>query len=136
MQLKTNNVIVEKDNIDYNSEIILLGFYTKENKVFKWIDQMNNIMLEHCNKYDLVELFGSVQTIIKMFNDKIITNSKYVNAIMYFIAILNPAYNLIEMSSEDNNMVLYILIKLDIVNNFNFDKFIDDMQAYKYLFIE
>lgn len=70
-------------------------------------------------------------TINKLFKSKVKIKDELHMAIPILIAILNPAFNLVSFSTPDDSMYIYALVNLKIKDNFNMDKFTDDMEAYK-----
>lgn len=133
VQLKTSNIEVEFNGKTKTHTIILFGLYDKIGRKYKWMGQTNELLAEQVIRYDVENIFGSWQTIDKIFSPEYIIGNKEHMAIPYFIAILNPAFNLIRFESEDGTLYFYALINLGLKDNFIFEKFISDMNIYKNL---
>ena len=136
VQLKTPKIEVEFNGKTKTHTIILFGLYDKIKKIYKWIGQTNELLIEQVIRYDVENIFGNWQTIDKIFSSEYVIGNKEHMAIPYFIAILNPAFNLIRFESEDGNLYFYALVNLGIKDNFIFEKFISDMYIYKNLALE
>lgn len=133
VQLKTSKIEVEFNGKTKIHTIILFGLYDKIRRVYKWMGQTNELLGEQVIRYDVENIFGTWHTIDKIFSPEYVIGIKEHMAIPYFIAILNPAFNLIRFESEDGNLYFYSLVNLGIKDNFIFEKFISDMNIYKNL---
>ena len=93
--------------------------------------QGNATMGSGVDKYDVEKIFGSRRTLDKIFKHEYEISEKYHIAIPYFLAILNPAYNLVSFATSDDDIYFYAFVNLGIKDNFNMKKFVDDMSYYK-----
>lgn len=133
VKLKTSKIEVDFNGKTKTHTIILFGLYDKIRRIYKWIGQTNELLVEQVIRYDVENIFGTWQTIDKIFSPEYVIGNKEHMTIPYFIAILNPAFNLIKFESEDGTLYFYALVNLGIKDNFIFEKFISDMYIYKNL---
>jgi hypothetical protein len=133
VQLRTSKIDVEYDGKTKKHIIILFGLYDKIGRIYKWMGQTNELLAEQLMRYDVEDIFGTYQTIDKIFSSEFTIANKEHLAIPYLMAILNPAFNLIRFESEDGSLYFYALVNLGIKDNFIFEKFISDMTIYKNL---
>ena len=72
---------------------------------------MNEILEQHLYKYDIKDLFGTDSTIKKLFTNVVKIENKDEFAIPFFIAMMNPAFNLVSfMDGKNNNEIIFWLI--------------------------
>ena len=118
---KISKIRVKNNNHITYHDFIPIGFLIKND--FKWINGLNELFYEHFLKCDL-EKYISQDLINYLFNNNSINLSKkYRYVIPYLIAITNPAFNIIEYR-DDKNHRFFGLVKLNIKDNFDYDKFI------------
>ena len=99
--------------LDYNQEILSNASHDKNSLI----------------KYDNTDIFSS--TINKLFENTVKISPKDYLVIPCLLAIANPAFNIVEFETENTNVKIYALIKLDIKCQFNYDKFLKDWSITK-----
>ncbi len=129
--LKTHDINVEYKGKTTKHFIILFGLYHKKDKQFMWISNYNDVFKELLDKYDVERMFGSRRTLDKIFKHEYEISEKYHIAIPYFLAIINPAYNLVSFATSDDDVYFYAFVNLGIKDNFDMKKFVDEMSRYK-----
>lgn len=136
LELKKNTIEATKNNKKEKFSIILLGMYNTENNTYIHYKGINEILFDNLDKnYDLIDFFGSKTTIEKIFLNQFISIDKKTHyAIPYFVAIMNPAFNLVRFENENGKYYFYALIKFGYEDKLNFNKFLKDMEKYKKLF--
>lgn len=110
-----------------NVKFILFGTFDSGESQFIWSQNARNMLYQSIkNRYDLYSLFGQhgVNIINKLFKDKIKINKMDHATIPYFIAFLNPAFNLVKFT-ENGTTISYALIELEIEDNNNYDNIYD-----------
>lgn len=133
-----NNELVAftiKKNIKEERLFCPIGVYHNNEQEFRYYEGWNNILLEHVQKYDDIikydntDIFSS--TINKLFENTVKISPKDYLVIPCLLALANPAFNIVEFETEDTNVKIYALIKLDIKCPFNYDKFLKDWSITK-----
>lgn len=124
-----------KKNIKTERLFFPIGVYHNNEQEFRYYKGWNNILLEHVQKYDDIikydntDIFSS--TINKLFENTVKISPKDYLVIPCLLAIANPAFNIVEFETENTNVKIYALIKLDIKCQFNYDKFLKDWSITK-----
>lgn len=124
-----------KKNIKTERLFFPIGVYHNNEQEFRYYEGWNNILLEHVQKYDDIikydntDIFSS--TINKLFENTVKISPKDYLVIPCLLAIANPAFNIVEFETENTNVKIYALIKLDIKCQFNYDKFLKDWSITK-----
>lgn len=133
-----NNELVAftiKKNVKTKHLFFPIGVYHNNEQEFRYYEGWNNILLEHVQKYDDIikydntDIFSS--TINKLFENTVKISPKDYLVIPCLLALANPAFNIVEFETEDTNVKIYALIKLDIKCPFNYDKFLKDWSITK-----
>lgn len=133
-----NNELVAftiKKNVKIKHLFSPIGAYHNNEQEFRYYEGWNNILLEHVQKYDDIikydntDIFSS--TINKLFENTVKISPKDYLVIPCLLALANPAFNIVEFETEDTNVKIYALIKLDIKCQFNYDKFLKDWSITK-----
>jgi hypothetical protein len=135
VELKTPKIKVEHNGKKTEKIIILFGEYNLVNNIFGWIGESNDLFIQQLERYDVKKIFGSYRTLDKILKKEFKISEKYHIAIPYLMAILNPAFNIVSFKTP-NSTYIYALVNLGIKDNFNFEKFIKNMQKYKNLAID
>lgn len=128
-QLKKIKINVIKNGENFTRNIFMLGYHNKSEEIFRWFNSMNEIALKHIQRHNIKDIFGSDTTIKKLFQPEIEISNKYHYVIPYLVAIFNPAYNIVRF--EHGDTYVYAMIQLNIVNNFDFDDFVNEMTLYR-----
>jgi hypothetical protein len=112
-----------------------IGAYHNNEQEFRYYKGWNNILLEHVQKYDGIIKFDDIDifssTINKLFKNTVKIYPKDYLVIPCLLAIANPAFNIVEFETEDTNVKIYALIKLDIKCPFNYDNFLKEWDVLK-----
>ena len=133
-----NNELVAftiKKNIKEERLFCPIGVYHNNEQEFRYYEGWNNILLEHVQKYDDIikydntDIFSS--TINKLFENTVKISPKDYLVIPCLLALANPAFNIVEFETEDTNVKIYALIKLDIKCPFNYDNFLKEWDVLK-----
>jgi hypothetical protein len=121
---KITQIMIKFNNHITYHKFIPLGFLVKNS--FTWINGINEVFYEHFSKCDL-EKYISDDLISYLFKNKVNLHKKYRYIIPYLISITNPMYNITEYR-DDNNNRFFGLVKLNINDNFNYDRFIERLE--------
>lgn len=134
-----NNELVAftiKNNIKKERLFCPIGVYHNNEQEFRYYKEWNDLLLEHVQKYDDlikyddIDIFSS--TINKLFKDTVKISPKDYLVIPCLLAIANPAFNIVEFeTSENTNVKIYMLIKLDMKCPFNYNKFLKEWSITK-----
>jgi hypothetical protein len=133
-----NNELVAftiKKNVKTKHLFFPIGVYHNNEQEFRYYEGWNNILLEHVQKYDDIikydntDIFSS--TINKLFENTVKISPKDYLVIPCLLALANPAFNIVEFETEDTNVKIYALIKLDIKCPFNYDNFLKEWDVLK-----
>jgi hypothetical protein len=111
----------------YETLFFPIGTYTWNNRQFEWYsNQMKVIYMNHMKKhYPLKSLFGSTQTIQKLFQAKYRLPEEYRNIPAYFLAMMNPAFRLVRFESPELGFLFWGLAKIDAIPyTFDFETYI------------
>ena len=97
-----------------------------KNNEFTWLNlDTRDALYEHFKKYPFIENgYITYNYISKFFTNqsfKINKRNKYF--IIYLLSIINPGFNIIRFSTEDNNIKYFGMIQLKIKDGFNFNQF-------------
>jgi hypothetical protein len=111
----------------YETLFFPIGSYYRNNGQFEWYSkEFKVIFMDHMKKhYPLKSLFGSTQTIQKLFRGKYRLPKEYRNVPAYFLAMMNPAFRLVRFESPDLNFLFWGLAKIDAIPyTFDFETYI------------
>jgi len=110
--------------------IVPFGICMKADKgvQFLWLDQMNKPLFEHILKRDIA-LFGSDETLKKLFPSTVLLDMKDAYVIPYLISITNPMYRVITLKKDGK--ILFALMKADKPDQFDIDAFQNSLFLYR-----
>lgn len=106
----------------------IFGYSDLGKNEFIWINNMNTISCSHSKKY--VSIFGSDETLKKLFEPRINFDTKYMNVIPYLMDLLNSNLSVIQFKSH--NIIVYALVNLDVEKDtLNYEIFESSMFVYR-----
>lgn len=107
--------------------ILYFGFYNKTISKFCWVYDMNTILLDIIKANST--LYGSDKSWKKLLTSEVEINLDEHNAIPYLSALILGKYNLVKF--ENNDFIVYTMIKLDIDCEINYANFYEQLSIYK-----
>jgi hypothetical protein len=107
--------------------ILYFGFYNKTISKFCWVYDMNTILLDIIKANST--LYGSDKSWKKLLTSEVEINLDEHNAIPYLSALILGKYNLVKF--ENNDFIVYTMIKLDIDCAIDYINFYNQLSLYK-----
>jgi polyphosphate kinase len=95
---------------------------------FLWLDDMNKTLFDYILKRDIV-LFGSDETLKKLFHSTVLLDIKDAYVIPYVISITNPMYRVVTLKKDGK--ILFALMKADKPDHFDIDTFQNSLFLYR-----
>jgi hypothetical protein len=106
----------------------IFGYCDLQQNQFSWINNMNNICYLYSKKY--LPIFGSDETLKKLFQPNVFLDKKYINVIPHLMDLLNSKLSVVEFKS--NNVVVYALVNLEVEkDSLNYEIFEPTMCIYR-----
>jgi hypothetical protein len=106
----------------------IFGYYDLTKNVFVWQNNMNKMVSDFSKQY--LSVFGSDDTLNKLFRPIVKFDKQDMNVIPYLMDILHGAFNVIRFKSQ--NAYVYALVKLDnIKETFDFKEFNGALFIYR-----
>jgi hypothetical protein len=98
----------------------IFGYYDLSKNIFVWQNNMNIQVSNFSKQY--LPVFGSDETLKKLFRPVVKFDEKDMNVIPYLMDMLHGAFNVIRFKSK--NAYVYALVRLNnIKETFKFDEF-------------
>lgn len=130
--LKTGKIDAIKDNNRSQHNIIPICIYDKQNDSFKWFGSIYDIFYDHmlkffvenvCKNRTEEKLLQVLKNIFSGYEGRLPYNNKFIP---YFVALLNPGFNLVRFGdSHEGNVSMYMLIDLNIENRIDYNRMAD-----------
>jgi hypothetical protein len=115
-------------NADPKPAINEFGTYDPATHIFRWQNDMNHTMLDMVRNH-YISIFGSDETLNKLFRHTVHLNTRDQFVIPYLMDILNAAFHVIRF--RHGTIIVYGLIKLDVPNMIDFERFEHALLAYR-----
>jgi len=127
---QSNEITIIKNNKTREYNFINIGII--KNNQFIWFDlDTRDLLYEHFKKYQFIENgYVTHNYISKFFSSSFKVNKKNKYFIIYLLSIINPGFNIIRFSTEDNNIKYIGMIPLKIKDNFNYNDFVISLQNH------
>jgi hypothetical protein len=104
------------------------GSYDPSTHVFRWRNDVNIVTLDMIRNH-YMSVFGSDETIKKLFHPVVPLDGRYQSVIPYLMDILNAAFHVIRMQKGKESV--YALVKINVHNFIDFDRFEQTLLVYR-----
>lgn len=117
----TNKILVEQNKKKQMVKFYPIGLI--KDKKFHWSKNMNTMILEHLERYQLLENgYVDKKLIDYLFSTEFDILSEYPYLLIYLLAITNPKFNVLTLHTENNKLTLVAFIELGIEDNYDYQK--------------
>lgn len=108
---------------------VIFGYYNLAKDMFVWQNEMNTISYDFVQK-NYMRLFGSDETLKKLFRPTVKFEKKNMNVIPYLMEALNANFNVVRFKSSTD--YIYALTKVEgVKETFSYEEFDVSMLLYR-----
>jgi len=129
--IRTTNAAIAYSKAIVKPQIDEFGSYEPSTHIFRWRNGINTMMLDMVRTH-YMNVFGSDETLVKLFRPSIYLEARYQFVIPYLMDILNAAFHVIRM--RRGSQIIYGLVKIDVPNSIDFNRFEQALMMYRHTF--